>query len=71
MWLVLISVVLGLPVALLTAKLATSMLYGVRPYDLATFSLVPVLLLVVTLVACWIPSRRASRVDPMIALRVD
>jgi ABC-type antimicrobial peptide transport system permease subunit len=71
MWLVLISVALGIPVALLTAKLATSMLYGVRPYDLATFSLVPVLLLVVTLVACWIPSRRASRVDPMIALRVD
>jgi ABC-type antimicrobial peptide transport system permease subunit len=71
MWLVLISIVLGLPIALLSARLATSMLYGVRPYDLATFSVVPVLLVLVTLLACWIPSRRASRVDPMIALRVD
>jgi predicted permease len=71
MWLVLISVVLGMPIALLAAKLATSLLYGVRPYDVATFCAVPSLLLLVTLIACWIPSRRASRVDPMVALRVD
>jgi len=71
MWLVLISIALGLPMALLSARLATSMLYGVRPYDLATFSVVPLLLVLVTLLACWIPSRRASRVDPMVALRVD
>jgi ABC-type antimicrobial peptide transport system permease subunit len=71
MWLVLISVGLGLPMALAAARLATSMLYGVRPYDMATFSIVPVVLWVVALMACWIPSRRASRVDPMVALRVD
>jgi len=71
MWLVLISIALGLPMALLSARLATSMLYGVRPYDLATFSVVPLLLVLVTLLACWIPSRRASRVDPMVALRAD
>ena len=71
MWLVMISIVLGTPLALLAAKLATSLLYGVRPYDVATFCAVPFLLLLVTLIACWIPSRRASRVDPMVALRVD
>jgi predicted permease len=71
MWLVLMSVGLGLPIALAAAKLSATLLYGVRPWDLATFTVVPALLLLVALVACWIPSRRASRVDPMIALRVD
>jgi ABC-type antimicrobial peptide transport system permease subunit len=70
-WLVLISLGLGLPVALALARFAASLLYGVQPYDAATFTGVPTLLLVVTLAACWIPSRRASRVDPMVALRVD
>ncbi len=67
----LVSVVLGLPMALAAAKLSTSLLYGVRPWDIATFTLVPLLLAVVSLIACWIPSRRASRVDPMVALRSD
>jgi predicted permease len=71
MKLALIAVVLGLPVALGAARLATSMLYGVRPYDVGVFATVPLMLLAVALVACWIPSRRASRVDPMVALRVD
>jgi len=71
MRLALLSIVLGLPVALAAAKLATSVLYGVQPWDVATFTLVPLLLIVVSLVACWIPSRRASRVDPMVALRSD
>jgi predicted permease len=71
MRLALLSIVLGLPVALAAAKLATSVLYGVQPWDVATFTLVPLLLIVVSLVACWMPSRRASRVDPMVALRSD
>jgi ABC-type antimicrobial peptide transport system permease subunit len=71
MRLALLSIVLGLPLALAAAKLATSLLYGVQPWDVATFTLVPLLLIVVSLVACWIPSRRASRVDPMVALRSD
>jgi predicted permease len=71
MWLFLVSSGLGLPIALAGAKLATSMLYGVRPYDVATFTAVPIVLFVITFVACWIPARRASRVDPMVALRVD
>jgi predicted permease len=71
MRLALISVVLGLPLALAAARLTTSLLYGVKPWDVATFTLIPMLLVVVSLIACWIPSRRASRVDPMVALRVD
>lgn len=71
MKLAMIAVVLGLPMALGAARLATSMLYGVRPNDATVFSTVPLVLLGVALAACWIPSRRASRVDPMVALRVD
>lgn len=71
MWLSLVSFVAGLPIALAGAKLATSLLYGVHPLDAITFTVVPLVLFVITLVACWIPARRASRVDPMIALRVD
>jgi predicted permease len=70
-WLALVSLGLGLPIALAGAKLATSVLYGVRPYDVATFTAVPIILFGITLGACWLPARRASRVDPMVALRVD
>ena len=71
MYLSLVSFGLGLSIALAAAKLATSVLYGVRPYDVATFTAVPIVLFAITLGACWIPARRASRVDPMISLRVD
>ncbi|MBS1799998.1 MAG: ABC transporter permease [Acidobacteria bacterium] len=71
MRLALVSVALGLPLALFAAKLTTSLLYGIKPRDVVTFTLVPLLLVAVSLIACWIPSRRASRVDPIVALRVD
>ena len=71
MRLALLAVALGLPLALAAAKLTTSLLYGVKPWDVATFTLVPLLLVAVSLLACWIPSRRASRIDPIVALRVD
>jgi predicted permease len=71
MKLALIAVLLGVPLALAAAKLAGSLLYGVKPWDVTTFTLVPLLLVCVALVACWVPSRRASRVDPMEALRID
>jgi predicted permease len=71
MRLALIAVLLGLPLALAAARLAGSLLYGVKPWDVTTFTLVPLLLVCVALVACWVPSRRASRVDPMEALRIE
>jgi ABC-type lipoprotein release transport system permease subunit len=46
-------------------------LYGIAPWDAATFIVVPLLLAAISLLACWIPSRRASRVDPMEALRTE
>jgi hypothetical protein len=46
-----------------------SVLYGVRLHDLATFAFVPLFLAGIASLACWIPSRRAARVDPLTALR--
>jgi predicted permease len=66
-----IAVGLGLPAALVAAKFSSSFLYGVRPHDLVTFLTVPLLLLGIALVACWIPARRASRIDPQAALRYE
>jgi predicted permease len=71
MRLAVIAMVLGLPAAFALAKFSTSFLYGVRPHDLATFTAAPLFLAGVALLACWIPSRRASRVDPIKALRYD
>src|SRR5262245_61166894 len=67
-----VGVVLGAAVALALARLMTSfsaLLYGVKPTDPATFMLIALLLLTVALVACWLPAWRASKVDPLVALR--
>ena len=66
-----IALLLGVPSALVAAKFSASFLYGVHPHDLVTFVTVPLVLLGVALLACWIPARRAARVDAQTALRYE
>jgi putative ABC transport system permease protein len=67
----LVGVILGLIGAFGATRLAASMLYGITPRDPLTFAGVVALLLLVAVGASWLPARRATRVDPMIALRAD
>jgi hypothetical protein len=57
--------------ALALSGLLKSMLFGVGPRDPVTFLLVPLILIAVALVAAYVPARRASQMDPMIALRTE
>jgi len=66
-----IGVTVGVIGALAATRLATSMLYGVAPRDPLTFVGVVTLLVLIALGAAWLPARRATRVDPMIALRSE
>jgi len=63
------GLVLGIVIALLTARQLTSLLFGVSAYDPITFGAVTLLLVAVALLACYIPARRATSVDPLVALR--
>jgi putative ABC transport system permease protein len=49
----------------------TSMLFGIEPRDPLTFAATALLLIAVSLIACFIPARRATKVDPMVALRYE
>jgi putative ABC transport system permease protein len=71
MKLVLIGVVIGIGGALALTRVIQSLLFGVSATDPLTFALIVLLLIVVTLTACWIPARRATKVDPLMALRCE
>jgi putative ABC transport system permease protein len=63
--------VIGLAGAWVLTHVLTTLLYEVEPTDPMTFLAVPVLLIAVSILACWLPARQAARVDPIIALRHD
>lgn len=69
--LALIGVVIGLAASFGLARLIRSFLFGVTEWDPMVFAAVPVLLTIVALVAVWLPAQRASRVDPVVALRYE
>jgi predicted lysophospholipase L1 biosynthesis ABC-type transport system permease subunit len=71
MKLVLIGLVIGIPASLAVARVLSSMLVGMTTIDALTIGVVTALLVGVTLLACYLPARRATRVDPLVTLRYE
>jgi putative ABC transport system permease protein len=66
-----VGVIAGVAGAAILTRFLQELLFGISALDPSTFVLMAVVLLAVTVVACWAPARRATRVDPMVALRYE
>jgi putative ABC transport system permease protein len=71
MKLVVVGLVIGIPASLAVTRLLASMLVGLTTSDPLTIGVVTALLVAVTLLACYLPARRATRVDPLETLRYE
>jgi ABC-type antimicrobial peptide transport system permease subunit len=69
--LIFMGIVVGIAVSLALTRLIEGVLYSVSPADPSTYATIAMLLTVVALLACWLPARRAAKVDPMVALRQE
>ncbi|HEU0252074.1 MAG TPA: FtsX-like permease family protein [Pyrinomonadaceae bacterium] len=69
--LTLIGVTIGFVGAIAVTRLMRTLLFGVAPTDVMTFGISAVVLIVVAMLACFIPARRATKVDPLVALRYE
>lgn len=71
LWMTLAGIALGALASLGAARLMTKLLFGISATDPLTFVVVIFILILVALCACWVPAQRATKVDPLIALRHD
>ena len=65
------GLVTGVGASILTGRMIQSLLFGMRPFDPPTLATVVFVVVIVAIAACYIPARRATKVDPMVALRYE
>jgi putative ABC transport system permease protein len=71
MRLVLIGVAIGMAASLAVSRLLKSFLFGLSATDPMAFGIIPLLLAAIALIACYVPARRATKVDPLVALKYE